>query len=62
MKRLLDAQMCPRAVAELLFGDDKKMIRIDMSEHQDDAVSLDKLIGMPRGIASHRSFAFLEVA
>jgi ATP-dependent Clp protease ATP-binding subunit ClpA len=54
--------MCPRAVAELLFGDDKKMIRIDMSEHQDDAVSLDKLIGMPRGIASHRSFAFLEVA
>ena len=27
------------------------MIRIDMSEYQDDAVSLDKLIGMPRGIA-----------
>ena len=40
-----------KAVAELLFGDDKKMVRIDMSEYQDDAVSLDKLIGMPRGIA-----------
>jgi len=40
-----------KAVAELLFGDDTKMIRIDMSEYQDDAVSVDKLIGMPRGIA-----------
>jgi ATP-dependent Clp protease ATP-binding subunit ClpC len=27
------------------------MIRIDMSEYQDGAVSIDKLIGMPRGIA-----------
>src|SRR5262249_41829694 len=33
------------------FGDEKKMIRIDMSEYQDGAVSVDKLIGMPRGIA-----------
>ena len=39
-----------KAVAEFLFGDDKKMIRIDMSEYQDDGVSVDKLIGMPRGI------------
>ena len=39
-----------KAVAEFLFGDDKKMIRIDMSEYQDGAVSVDKLIGMPRGI------------
>jgi ATP-dependent Clp protease ATP-binding subunit ClpA len=37
-------------VAEFLFGDDKKMIRIDMSEYQDGGVSVDKLIGMPRGI------------
>jgi ATP-dependent Clp protease ATP-binding subunit ClpC len=40
-----------KSVAEFLFGDEKKMIRIDMSEYQDGAVSVDKLIGMPRGIA-----------
>ncbi len=39
-----------KAVAEFLFGDDKKMVRIDMSEYSDGAVSVDKLIGMPRGI------------
>jgi ATP-dependent Clp protease ATP-binding subunit ClpA len=39
-----------KAVAEFLFGDAKKMIRIDMSEYQDGGVSVDKLIGMPRGI------------
>ena len=38
-----------KAVAELLFGDDKKMVRIDMSEYQD-ASAVDKLIGAPRGI------------
>jgi ATP-dependent Clp protease ATP-binding subunit ClpA len=39
-----------KAVAALLFGDEKKMLRIDMSEYQDGAASVDKLIGMPRGI------------
>jgi ATP-dependent Clp protease ATP-binding subunit ClpC len=39
-----------KAVAEYLFGDEKKMIRVDMSEYQDGAVAVDKLIGMPRGI------------
>ena len=39
-----------KAVAEALFGDAKKMIRVDMSEFQDGAVGVDKLIGMPRGI------------
>ncbi len=39
-----------KAVAEFLFGDEKKMIRIDMSEYQDGGVSINKLIGMPRGI------------
>jgi ATP-dependent Clp protease ATP-binding subunit ClpA len=39
-----------KAVAEFLFGDDKKMVRVDMSEYQDGAVAVDKLIGMPRGI------------
>ena len=39
-----------KAVAEYLFGDEKKMVRIDMSEYQDGAVAVDKLIGMPRGI------------
>src|SRR6202171_2233446 len=39
-----------KAVAEFLFGDEKKMVRIDMSEYQDGGLSVDKLIGMPRGI------------
>ena len=39
-----------KAVAEFLFGDEKRMIRIDMSEYQDGGVSVEKLIGMPRGI------------
>src|SRR3990172_4050057 len=39
-----------KAVAEFLFGDEKKMIRIDMSEYKDSSISVDKLIGMPRGI------------
>lgn len=39
-----------KAIAEFLFGDEKKMIRLDMSEYKDSAVAVDKLIGMPRGI------------
>ena len=39
-----------KAVAAFLFGDDKKMIRIDMSEYQDGSLGANKLIGMPRGI------------
>jgi ATP-dependent Clp protease ATP-binding subunit ClpA len=39
-----------KAVAEFLFGDEKKMIRVDMSEYQDGAVAVNKLIGTPRGI------------
>ena len=39
-----------KSVAAFLFGDEKKMVRVDMSEYQDGAVSVDKLIGMPRGI------------
>jgi ATP-dependent Clp protease ATP-binding subunit ClpA len=39
-----------KAVAEFLFGDDRKMVRVDMSEYQDGGVGVDKLIGMPRGI------------
>jgi len=39
-----------KSLAELLFGDDKKMVRLDMSEYRDSAISVDKLIGMPRGI------------
>ena len=39
-----------KAVAEVLFGDEKKMVRIDMSEYQDGLTAVDKLIGMPRGI------------
>ena len=39
-----------KALAGFLFGDDKKMIRIDMSEFQDGTAGVDKLIGSPRGI------------
>jgi ATP-dependent Clp protease ATP-binding subunit ClpC len=39
-----------KAVAEFLFGDERKMVRVDMSEYQDGSVAVDKLIGMPRGI------------
>lgn len=39
-----------KAVAEAMFGDEHKMVRIDMSEYQDGTVAIEKLIGMPRGI------------
>ena len=39
-----------KAVAEFMFGDEEKMIRIDMSEYGDGTVGIEKLIGMPRGI------------
>ena len=39
-----------KAVAEFMFGDEGKMIRIDMSEYGDGTVGIEKLIGMPRGI------------
>ena len=39
-----------KSLAEFLFGDDKKIIRLDMSEYKDSGVGVDKLIGMPRGI------------
>ncbi len=39
-----------KALAEYLFGDEEKMIRLDMSEYKDGTISIDKLIGMPRGI------------
>jgi ATP-dependent Clp protease ATP-binding subunit ClpA len=40
-----------KAVAAFLFGDDKKMIRVDMSEYQEGTIGASRLIGMPRGIA-----------
>jgi ATP-dependent Clp protease ATP-binding subunit ClpA len=39
-----------KAVAQFMFGDDDKMVRIDMSEYQDGTIAIEKLIGMPRGI------------
>jgi ATP-dependent Clp protease ATP-binding subunit ClpA len=39
-----------KAVAEFMFGDDEKMVRIDMSEYGDGSIGIEKLIGMPRGI------------
>lgn len=39
-----------KAVADLMFGDEEKMVRIDMSEYGDGTVGIEKLIGMPRGI------------
>jgi ATP-dependent Clp protease ATP-binding subunit ClpA len=39
-----------KTVAEFMFGDEDKMVRIDMSEYQDGTIAVEKLIGMPRGI------------
>ena len=39
-----------KSVAEFMFGDEGKMVRIDMSEYGDGTVGIEKLIGMPRGI------------
>ncbi len=39
-----------KALAEFLFGNDKRIIRVDMSEYQEGSINVDKLIGMPRGI------------
>jgi ATP-dependent Clp protease ATP-binding subunit ClpA len=39
-----------KALAEFMFGDERKMVRIDMSEYADGTVGIEKLIGMPRGI------------
>jgi ATP-dependent Clp protease ATP-binding subunit ClpA len=39
-----------KALAEYLFGDDRHMVRVDMSEYRDGSLAVDKLIGMPRGI------------
>lgn len=39
-----------KSLAEFLFGDEKKMVRLDMSEYRDSGLSVEKLIGMPRGI------------
>ena len=39
-----------KAVAEYMFGDEEKMVRIDMSEYMDGTIGIEKLIGMPRGI------------
>jgi ATP-dependent Clp protease ATP-binding subunit ClpA len=33
-----------------MFGDEEKMVRIDMSEYQEGSIGIEKLIGMPRGI------------
>ena len=39
-----------KSVAEAMFGDESRMVRIDMSEYQDGTIAIEKLIGMPRGI------------
>jgi ATP-dependent Clp protease ATP-binding subunit ClpA len=33
-----------------MFGDEEKMVRIDLSEYADGTIGIEKLIGMPRGI------------
>src|SRR5437763_2988577 len=39
-----------KVVAEFMFGEEEKMVRIDMSESQCGTIGIEKLIGMPRGI------------
>ncbi len=48
-----------KAVAEFLFGDENKMIRLDMSEYQEGSVSVNNLIGPPRGIVGSESGGIL---
>ena len=47
-----------KAVAEFMFGDEGKMVRIDMSEYGDGTVGIEKLIGMPRGIVGSNAAVF----
>jgi ATP-dependent Clp protease ATP-binding subunit ClpC len=47
----VDKTALAKAIAEFLFGDERKMLRIDMSEYQNGGTAVDKLIGAPRGIA-----------
>ncbi len=50
-----------KAVAEFMFGDEEKMVRIDMSEYADGTVGIEKLIGMPRGfVGSERGGILTE--
>ncbi len=39
-----------KTMAEYMFGLNRSIIRVDMSEYKDGSVAVDKLIGMPRGI------------
>lgn len=39
-----------KAVAEFMFGDEEKMVRVDLSEYGEGTIGIEKLIGMPRGI------------
>src|SRR5436853_455586 len=39
-----------KAVAEFMVGDERKMVRIDMSDYSDATCSTDTLLSMPRGI------------
>ena len=50
-----------KAVAEFMFGDEGKMVRIDMSEYGDGTVGIEKLIGMPRGIVGSERGGILTV-
>jgi ATP-dependent Clp protease ATP-binding subunit ClpA len=43
-----------RALAHVLFGDEQRMVRLDMSEYQDSSMAPDKLLGMPTGVAGSR--------
>ncbi len=51
-----------KAVAEFMFGDENKMIRIDCSEYQDGTIGIEKLIGMPRGIVGSERGGILTEA
>jgi len=50
-----------KTVAAVYFGDEKNMIRLDMSEYQDQS-SLNRLIGAPPGYAGNESGGYLTEA
>lgn len=51
-----------KALSAFLYGEERKLIRVDMSEYQEGALGVDKLIGMPRGIVGSEHGGILTSA
>lgn len=51
-----------KSLSAFLYGEERKLIRVDMSEYQEGALGVDKLIGMPRGIVGSEHGGILTSA